>query len=148
MGRPRRWTMRTNRRGFIRLLSLGAAGAGCVLPLTAWTDKIRILGDGKTPDQPPFAAEKASPDFRALVAGVRVGETRVQGGLRVFWLFTDAPTAVLAVTTLEEARSRGDLLITERDQATVPELIVENRGESHVLLLAGEILLGGKQNRV
>ena len=30
----------------------------------------------------------------------------------------------------------------------MPELIVENRSKSHVLLLAGEILLGGKQNRV
>src|SRR5574337_2121088 len=101
MGQPRRWIMRTNRRGFIRLLGLGAAGAGCVHPLAAWADKIRILGNGKTPDQTPFAAEKVSPDFRALVAGVRVGETRAQGGLRVVWLFTDAPAAVLAVAALE-----------------------------------------------
>src|SRR5262249_41898137 len=41
-----------------------------------------------------------------------------------------------------------DLLITEREQATVPELVVENRGKGPVLLMAGEILLGGKQNRV
>src|SRR6185312_11829911 len=40
------------------------------------------------------------------------------------------------------------LLITERGSATVPELIVDNRGKLHVLLLAGEILVGGKQNRV
>jgi hypothetical protein len=50
--------------------------------------------------------------------------------------------------TLDEARQRGDLRIVEREHATVPTLIVENRGKSHVLLLAGEILLGGKQNRV
>jgi hypothetical protein len=52
------------------------------------------------------------------------------------------------VATLEEGRSRGDLAITERDRAAVPELIVENRGKAYVLLLAGEVLLGGKQNRV
>ena len=39
-------------------------------------------------------------------------------------------------------------MITERAQAAVPELIVENRGKVHVLLMAGEILIGGKQNRV
>jgi hypothetical protein len=77
-----------------------------------------------------------------------VGEAKVHEGLRVFWLHGGSPAPVLEVATLEEARSRGDLLITERDQATVPELIVENRRKSHVLLLAGEILLGGKQNRV
>jgi hypothetical protein len=43
---------------------------------------------------------------------------------------------------------RGALLITEHDQARVPELVVENRSKTYVLLLAGEILLGGKQNRV
>ena len=30
----------------------------------------------------------------------------------------------------------------------MPDLIVENRGKVHALLLAGEILVGGKQNRV
>jgi hypothetical protein len=50
--------------------------------------------------------------------------------------------------TLDEARAGGALIVTERGQATVPELIAENRGKTYVLLLAGEILVGGKQNRV
>jgi hypothetical protein len=82
------------------------------------------------------------------MAGVRVGEARIHGGIVVFWLYGKGPAAALDVATLEEARSRGGLLMTERDLASVPELIVENRGKVHVLLLAGEILLGGKQNRV
>jgi hypothetical protein len=81
------------------------------------------------------------------VAGVRVGEARAHGLITVFWLY-GPPAPGLAVATLEEARGHGTLVILEREQATVPELIVENRGKGYVLLLAGEILLGGKQNRV
>jgi len=140
--------MRTNRRGFIRLVGLGAGGAICAVPLTAWADRIRVLGDGGAPEGPSPTVGQISPDFQRFVAAVSVGEASDHGGLRVFWLYGLLPAAALAISTLEEARSRGDLLITEHDQASVPELIVENRGKSHVLLLAGEILLGGKQNRV
>jgi hypothetical protein len=45
-------------------------------------------------------------------------------------------------------RARGQVAVTERDQATVPGVVIDNRGRVHVLLLAGEILLGGKQNRI
>lgn len=137
--------MRANRRDFLRLVGLGAAGAAAQ-PVAAWADRIRILGGGGT--DAPLALGQASPDFQRFVAGVRVGQSRARGGVVVFWLYGKGAAAPLAVATLEEARSSGDLLITERDQASVPELIVENRGKLHVLLLAGEILLGGKQNRV
>lgn len=137
--------MRTNRRGFIQVLGLGVVGAAWANPLVAWADQIRILGGA--PGQPFAPAGRISPEFQRFAAGVRVGEAATHGPLRVFWLNGGA-AAALAVATLEEARSRGDLVIAERDQASVPDLIVENRGKSHVLLLAGEILLGGKQNRV
>jgi hypothetical protein len=52
------------------------------------------------------------------------------------------------MATLDEAHGSGVLVVTEKAQATVPDLIVDNRGKRPVLLLAGEILLGGKQNRV
>ncbi len=138
--------MKANRRSFLQWVGLGAAGA-LVAPAAAWADRIRVLGGGGSPDQ-AFAVGRVSPDFQRFVAGVRVGEARGHGGMLVFWLYGDAGAPTLHLATLEEARSRGDLVITERDQATVPELIVENRGKIPVLLLAGEILLGGKQNRV
>ena len=137
--------MGANRRDFLRVAGLGPVGA-LALPAAAWADRIRILGGGG-PD-PSIAIGQVSLDLRRFLSGVRVGEARGHGDLLAFWLHGAAPAAALEVATLEEARSRGALLITERDQATVPELIVENRGKVHVLLLAGEILLGGKQNRV
>jgi ARG/rhodanese/phosphatase superfamily protein len=39
-------------------------------------------------------------------------------------------------------------VISERSEATVDTLVADNRGKTSVLLLAGEIVLGGKQNRV
>jgi hypothetical protein len=136
--------MRATRRQFVRWL--GVAGTAGLRPAAAWADRPRILGGGGG-DQPGFGFGKVSPEFQRFVAGVRVGDVRTHGPLRFVWLH-GAPGAALAVATLEEARGRGDLLITEREQATVPELVVENRGKAYVLLLAGEILLGGKQNRV
>ncbi len=140
--------MRTDRRDVLLWLGMGVAGATCARPVTAWAERLRILGGGGGQEAPVRTVGQTSPVFQRFLRDIRVGQTRGYGPLRVFWLFGGSPAPVLMVSTLEEARARGDLLIAERDQATVPELIVENRGKSHVLLLAGEILLGGKQNRV
>jgi hypothetical protein len=94
-----------------------------------------------------FVPEVESRELAHVVDGVRIGGMRRHGTLTVFWL-SGHPAAPLEVATLDEARARGDLAITEREQARVPDLVVENRGGSFVLLLAGEILVGGKQNRV
>lgn len=51
--------------------------------------------------------------------------------------------------TLREALERGVFTVTEVSEGgSVPELLVENKGELAVLLLDGEELRGAKQNRV
>jgi hypothetical protein len=140
--------MRQDRRSFVQLLGMGVASGFMGDPVIAWADRIRILGGGENPEFLASLRGRVVPDFQKFVANIRVGEARGHRELRVFWLYGGLPVIPLAVASLEEARSQGNLSITERDRATVPELIVENRGKSHVLLLAGEILLGGKQNRV
>jgi hypothetical protein len=136
------------RREFVRWLGLGLAGVVGAPSAVAWADRIRILGGGSGGGEMSVAAPgQPSPALRRFLGGVRVGEVQRHGPLRVVWLH-GVPGLPLPVAVLDEARSRGDLVITERDQATVPELVVENRGQGYVLLLAGEILLGGKQNRV
>jgi len=52
----------------------------------------------------------------------------------------------LRFTTLREAMERGLLRI--RDRAGVNQLIIDNLSDEQVLLLSGEILRGGKQDRV
>lgn len=50
--------------------------------------------------------------------------------------------------SLDESMQRGLLRVSEKPAAVVPGLEVENVGERPVLILAGEILVGGKQNRI
>src|SRR5512136_113465 len=51
--------------------------------------------------------------------------------------------------TLKEALERGAFVVTEVSAGgSVPELMVENKGDVAVLLIDGEELAGAKQNRV
>lgn len=134
------------RRDFLRICGLGAVGA-VASPAGAGATRVRILEEASDGDRAILAGQ-VSPDFQRFMAGIRVGPAKAHGGLLVFWLQATEPPAALEVSTLDEARARGALVITEREQATVPELLVDNRGKVAVLLLAGEILVGGKQNRV
>ena len=138
--------MTTRRREFLRICGLAAAGA-VASPTVADASRVRILSAAGDGDR-PIRAGQVSPDFRRFMAGIRVGSAGAHGGLLVFWLNAKELPAALEVSTLDEARAKASLVITEREQATVPELLVDNRGKTAVLMLAGEILVGGKQNRV
>ena len=139
--------MDASRRDFVRRCAAGLGSAVGVLGAGgAWGDQRRILGGGEGTASIPWTTA-ASPELREFLADVRTGPAVARAGLHVVWL-AGRPASPLPVVTLDEARQRGDLRIVEREHATVPTLIVENRGKSHALLLAGEILLGGKQNRV
>ncbi len=138
--------MDTNRRQFLFGCSVGALGA-IAAPSRAVADRVRVLGEAADVDR-PVTGSQVSPEFQRWMRAARVGQSAVHGGLLVFWLTVKDQAPALEVATLDEARKSGALLISERDQATVPELVIENRGKGHVLLLAGEILIGGKQNRV
>lgn len=139
--------MDKNRRQFLLGCGAGALGA-MTAPALAWAEgRLRVLGEPVDVERPALGGQ-VSPDFQRWMGAVRVGQAAAHGGLLVFWLNAKEQAPALDVATLDEARKSGALLITERDQATVPELVVENRGKTHVLLLAGAILIGGKQNRV
>ena len=129
------------------LLQMLGVGAGAVIAAPARADRIRILPEVRA-GEPPVRSDWAAAELRRFLDGVRVGERRAHGGLTVFWLHAVVRAAPFAIRTLDEARTRGDLIVTERDQATVSGLVIDNRGAVHVLLLAGEILQGGKQNRI
>jgi len=136
------------RRSFLGLLATAGAAAVSAPPL-ARADRIRILPDGGPAQAPPLPGQ-GSPELGRALGGLTLGSAARQGGLAVLWLLAKDPPsgAPLEILTLDESRARGALVVTERAQASVPDLIAENRGKAYVLLLAGEILIGGKQNRV
>jgi hypothetical protein len=70
------------------------------------------------------------------------------GGLQVFGLKIEEPSS-LRYQTLDEALGTGLLEVTEISEGgSVPTLRLVNRSDSRVFLMAGEQLVGAKQNRV
>lgn len=136
------------RRSFLRLLATGGAVAASA-PTFARADRIRVLPDGDGAGRTLLGTGRSAELGRAL-GGLTLGPAVVQGGLAVLWLHAKdtAGGPPLEILTLDESRASGVLTVIERAQASVPDLIAENRGKAYVLLLAGEILIGGKQNRV
>ena len=132
-----------NRRSLLRMLGLGM---GVAVAMPAWGQRVRILPGGGAGE--PAGGDRAGSEVRRCLENVRVGERRAYGGLTVFWLHALVAPAPFAILTLDEARAQGGLVVTERDHAAVSGLVIENHGPVHVLLLAGEILQGGKQNRI
>jgi hypothetical protein len=84
------------------------------------------------------------------LASIVVGDPVYFGGLTVFPLFRTGSTQLEpGYTLLDDAVERGVARVTEvGDVGLVPELRFENLGESPVLLVDGEELVGAKQNRV
>lgn len=99
----------------------------------------------------PARAEVPVVDGLAM-ADVRfgVGAPIVQGGLAVFPIVdAEAPDAPgVGISTLAEGLEGKTLTVTERDDGDVPTLQVVNAGKEPVLLTAGEVVQGGKQDRV
>lgn len=68
--------------------------------------------------------------------------------LHVFTLTTDAQKDFSNVLTLDEALKKNALDVIEEDEGNVPEVEVKNHSKSYVYLMSGEIIAGGKQDRM
>jgi len=102
------------------------------------------------PEPPPriLPPEADSPLIR-LVRRMRVGEPFSRRGLTFFpLLLPDREVFDWDVLTLDEALNRDMLLIRETGGGEVPRVRVRNDATRPVFLMAGEIIVGGKQNRI
>jgi len=79
---------------------------------------------------------------------VRVGEPLRYESLSVFPLFTESNGSVDYLLS-DEAIGEKLLTVEEvSESGSVPDLLVENKGEIRVLFIEGEELVGAKQNRI
>lgn len=86
--------------------------------------------------------------LQELLQSVEVNEPQQVGGLQVFALRWPGHDG-LNYVTLDEALQSGRFEVTEMTEGgSVPTLKVVNKGDLPVFLLAGEQLVGAKQNRV
>jgi len=65
-----------------------------------------------------------------------------------FFPLVDHQTRQLPFELLRDALEAGTLTVGEVGSGSVPELLVENRGDTDVLVLDGEQLIGARQNRM
>lgn len=80
---------------------------------------------------------------------LKIGEPRSYEGLTVFPLFGENGGAGVLYALSDEAIASETLTVTEVSEGgSVPDLLVENKGDTRVLFLEGEELIGAKQNRV
>lgn len=84
-----------------------------------------------------------------LQTRVSLGGAVMLHGLGVLTLLGDGTVKLPAVDLLEEAIGRRSVRITETTESgEVPFLSLVNEGDRPVLILEGEELVGGKQNRI
>ena len=121
---------------------------------------IRVLhGDRGGPGGNTSAPDGGSPELRFLLDHIVPGSPVTPPGMphvSVYPLIARRGPASSGLdlysdpgyVSLDEAMRRGLLRISEKPAAIVPGLEEENVGDRPVLILAGEILVGGKQNRI
>lgn len=78
----------------------------------------------------------------------RVGNPSRYETLSVFPLFSDTPTNFVYRLASAAVADRSVVIEEINESGSVPDLLVENKGDMRVLFLEGEELVGAKQNRV
>jgi hypothetical protein len=99
------------------------------------------------PDRPPPERPRTDP-IRRVIQSLRVREGCTYRRLTIFLLELDEPEDPTPYTSVQQALAAGVLDVRESQQDNISALRVRNRGTDAVLMLAGEVLLGGKQNRI
>ncbi len=79
---------------------------------------------------------------------LEVGEGKADDRMTLFPVFGGQAAEGLSYRTLAEAMAEGWAEVSERAAASVPELVLANRGKVMLFVLAGEEIVGGKQNRI
>ncbi len=98
-------------------------------------------------DPPPRPRPERENPLQRLVRGIRVSAPATHGHTTVFFLSLDHRAPVSNPLSLAEAHARNWLEIAEAHVPSVPSVRIRNNGSRPVLLVAGQLLTGGKQNR-
>jgi hypothetical protein len=100
------------------------------------------------PHRIPAPLPQDDTPLHRLLQRVDIGRPTHSGGVSVFPLLLRDSGDTPDIRTLDEALNRGWITIREQDQARVSEVVVRNDSKYPVFLMAGEILGGGRQDRI
>ncbi len=95
-------------------------------------------------------AQAAARELGAALARLTLAPRQAHKSLTLWPLLrADEPSGSLEYVTLSDALARGHIVVDElQGGATVPHVLVTNRGPLATLVLFGEELVGARQNRV
>lgn len=100
----------------------------------------------------PLPATEMAPPVAALppIAGDRysLGARVTHGALAVWPVLDKRPSTTGDYLTLADGLAGGKVTVKETEGGTVPTLLVKNSTDTALLLVAGDIVTGGKQDRV
>lgn len=68
--------------------------------------------------------------------------------LAIFPVFRKTTIEVEDYLTLDEAQKTKVIIITEKESGSVPVVVIRNAGRKPIYIMAGEIIVGGKQDRM
>jgi hypothetical protein len=134
--------------------SLLSALAGALLGISALGSAAFVWAGSGSPSSPP----KPESDWRLL-------DPITYENISIFPVISSVSRDTSAFVTLDEGLSSGDVIVREQGSdgmarsrgvslpqystsASVNQLVLINRGKRPVLLLAGELVSGGKQDRI
>lgn len=105
------------------------------------------IGDIGNAQRPPTDRHVA--ELGHFFDGVKIAAPIVEQRLAIYpILVDDVPMLHGAWLTLDEAVTRGTLMINEKGGGSVPVVSVENRSkEAYILLMMGDVIKGGMQTR-
>ena len=147
--------MATYRRGYVYLFFAALFAASIALALRPGGRSPRVAAE--TPNSPGIAL--------STTAGVKIGEPITVEDVTLFPIFADVQQDPGPITTLPAALSAGTAEVREQGAgpapttdplgggmqtgrgATVNTLVIENRGDVPIYVLAGTVVKGGQQDR-
>jgi len=142
-------------KAFIRLVFLALLMLGfwfiLVAPGKAAYLESDFPKDKKEPERviiPPPRPPRPVNEVTRLIDLIIVGRPFYTRGLQIFPLRLRRPIGSPHYLTLDEATRIGHLIIREKEPPTVNQVILINRSPNYVFILAGEIVTGGRQNRI
>ena len=119
------------------LVTLKKAGAGEAVLIALLGKGVQPAGKGKASGF-PFELD----DTHLVHAPV------LHGLMAVFPVARKTPVDIGSYITLEEAQDRKSVVIREKGGGSVPVVIIVNNGDLPIYIAAGEIIIGGKQDRI
>jgi hypothetical protein len=99
---------------------------------------VLLAATGAAADSFPFAVGK----------GMVVGKPAVYKHLAIYPVLKEKMIHAQNYMTLDEAHRKRAISIEELSSESVPTVIIHNTGDRPVFILAGEIIIGGKQDRM